>query len=313
MSTFTVHKEKITCMTMIGDIIISGDRGGNIFLLDANNPNGDEYISHLTVDFVPRSFLHPPTYINKLLILGDRELELWNVRSGKRIFCFTEESNALGKLLAGYGDNKDGALKPTELSLGTAMIAENEENLATLQITAIANSPALDIISVALSNGLVVLLNLKEDRIVQSFRSKDSRVTCMSFSNVELPLIVCGTEHGEIIVWDLNNEKILSRLKSAHAGYISYLHFARNELLFYSGCETDNSLKQWQYDSAEDTMFYLLRERSGVSANIKKLRFYGDEGYHLFVSSFAEKAELRDYFIMNETFNGDFSLVSLPL
>eukprot|EP00331_Platyophrya_macrostoma_P012474 CAMPEP_0176428690 /NCGR_PEP_ID=MMETSP0127-20121128/13292_1 /TAXON_ID=938130 /ORGANISM="Platyophrya macrostoma, Strain WH" /LENGTH=878 /DNA_ID=CAMNT_0017810405 /DNA_START=330 /DNA_END=2966 /DNA_ORIENTATION=+ len=293
-------------MTMIGDIIISGDRGGNIYLLDSNNHDGTEFISHLTVSYVPRSFLHPPTYVNKLLILGDRELELWNVRSGKQIFCFTEEKNALGKLLAGHG-GKDSS-KPIELSFKKSMVAESEENQASLQINAIANSPALDIIAVALSDGMVLLLNIKEDRIVQNFRSKDSRVTCMTFSNVELPLIACGTEHGEIIIWDLNNEKILSRTKNAHEGYVSYLHFARDELLFYSGSDTDNSLKQWKYDSAEDTMFYLLRERSGVSANIKKLRFYGDEGYHVFVSTFAEKAELRDFFIMNETFNGDFSL-----
>ena len=132
----------------------------------------------------------------------------------------------------------------------------------------------------------------------------------MAFSNLELPLMACGTEIGEIIVWDLNNEKILSRIKAAHTSYVSFLHFARDELLLYSGSAGDNCLKQWKYDEAEDTKFYLLRERSGLTSCIRKLRFYGDEGYHVIASSLNEKAEIRDFFIMNETFKGDFSLVT---
>lgn len=287
---------------------MSGDRSGKIFLLNASQHS--DPIAQLQVGFIPKMFLHPPTYLNKLLILGDEELQLWNVRSGKMIYNFTESSHTLGKILEA-GIQEEETSKTTELRLGSNLIAGSEENQTSLQIYYIANSPALDIISIALSDGRVLLMNLKEDRIVHKFKVKDYRVTSMTFSNLDLPLVACGTEQGEIIVWDLNNEKILSRIKNAHGGYVSYLQFARDELLLYSGSASENSVKQWKYDEAEDSMFYLLRERSGLTGSIKKLRFYGEEGYHVMVSSLHEKAEIRDFFIMNETFKGDFSLVKI--
>lgn len=296
-------------MTIIGDIIMSGDRAGNVFLLNAEQHR--DPIAHIVVNFTPKFFLHPATYLNKMLILGDENLELWNVRSGKLIYNFTNASNTLGQVLASASSLMDSETKATELKLGSNLITSNSENQTTLLIYTIANSPALDIISVALSDGRVLLMNLKEDKIIHNFRVKEARVTSMAFSNLELPLMACGTEQGEIIIWDLNNEKILSRMKNVHESYISFLQFARDELLLYSACEGDNSIKQWKYDDAEDNKFYLLRERSGLTASIKKLRFYGEEGYHVLASSLKEKAEIRDFFIMNETFKGDFSLVRL--
>ena len=156
-------------MDIIGDILISGDRSGNIFLLNAVQ-HGDP-ITHLTVGYCPKGFLHPPTYLNKMLILGDEQLQLWNVRSDKLIYDFTESSHTLGKILTSHAD-KDEAVKTQKLQIGSNLVGATTENEMTLQLYGIANSPALDIVSVALSDGRVLLLNLREDKVIQKLQSE---------------------------------------------------------------------------------------------------------------------------------------------
>ncbi len=73
--------------------MIIGTRNGEIFGFDFTNPNHN--ICYFQVDFVPKRIIHPATYLNKILIMGDKNLELRNIRTSNRIFDFTDENTNL--------------------------------------------------------------------------------------------------------------------------------------------------------------------------------------------------------------------------
>ena len=170
-------------------------------------------------------------------------------------------------------------------------------------------SPALDIVAFGFSNGEVVLHNLKQNQVLQIYKIKDAKPSSISFSQTDLPLLAVGTDRGDIAVFNLNDENILSIIHQAHKSSINYVEFMKNELILLSGSYSDNSVLMWQYDELENAKFRILRKRGGLTAPIKKLRFYGDEGHHVIASSFSENAEIKDFFLWNEGFQGDFSTV----
>ena len=59
----------------------------------------------------------------------------------------------------------------------------------------------IDIVGVALTNGVILFVNLKKDQIVFSVRQKlAARV--ISFSS-EAPWMASGDEKGNVMLWDL--------------------------------------------------------------------------------------------------------------
>lgn len=81
----------------------------------------------------PTSMVHPPTYLNKVLIgCADGTLHLWNVASGARLYVFR------------------GWQAP---------------------VTCLAASPALDVVGVGLANGAAVVLNVRHDEVVMRFEN----------------------------------------------------------------------------------------------------------------------------------------------
>ena len=79
-----------------------------------------------------RDFMHPPTYVNKMLMVGERELALVNVSSQKVVFDFKEV----------LGDE---------------------------QVTCVAQSPVVDIVALGLQSGGIILLNLLYAEVLLKF------------------------------------------------------------------------------------------------------------------------------------------------
>jgi U3 small nucleolar RNA-associated protein 21 len=101
------------------------------------------------------SIVHPPTYLNKILLgFLSGELQLWNYSSQKMIY----EIQAIRK----YFDH---------LNIQTPY-----------SISSLCTSPVLDVVGVGLSNGIVVVLNLKFDVILANHSQHKSSVTGVSFS-----------------------------------------------------------------------------------------------------------------------------------
>lgn len=286
----------------IGEILIIASQKGEIVAHGITTPN--DIICSFKVNFAPKAIIHPPTYLNKILIIGDKAMELRNIRTTNLIYDFMAETSALHKYILDKLNQKPSYI------VGDALKKKASAQLASISFLCAENSPALDVVAIGLSNGEVVLHNLKKDEIVQVYRLKDSRPVTLAFSHTDLPLLAVGNDRGDVAIFNLNDENILSIMKNVHKSSVNFLEFFKEELVLLTGSYSDNSILMWQFDELEDSKFKMIRKRSGLAAPIRKLGFYGDEGYHVLASSFGEQAEIKDFFLWNEGFEGNFSMVN---
>lgn len=101
--------------------------------------------------FVPTALLQPSTYVNKVLVCSASGImQLWNVRSGKQIFQFAQ---------------------------------------LPASVVSVVQSPVLDVIGLGLSNGSVLVHNLKHDKTLMTFRV-DGPVLSLAFRS-GAPSITC--------------------------------------------------------------------------------------------------------------------------
>lgn len=107
-------------------------------------------ISRLYVDFDILDMFHPETYLNKILVAGEGQLELWNVMTGNRIFSFDKN-----KHFAKYFQEK--------------------------KLTCLELAPAVDFAAVGFDDGSILVFNMKKSKILQKFTQK-LRVENLAFS-----------------------------------------------------------------------------------------------------------------------------------
>jgi U3 small nucleolar RNA-associated protein 21 len=117
-------------------------------------------------------FVHPITYVNKLLFSGGKTMELWNVIEQEKIYTFNFKS----------------------------------------EIECIVQSPVIDIVAVGCSDGSIHLVNLLYDEVLFTFTQKEGAITAISFltdSTLGLSLMATTCQaSGRIVLWDLNAHKI---------------------------------------------------------------------------------------------------------
>jgi hypothetical protein len=135
-------------MMLFGEIMIILLKGRNE--VQVRNIVTDFEVCNLILEFNPVFILHPVTYLNKVLLAGPKELDLYNIHTGNKIFSFGEEEG-IKKLLL------------------------------DADIVAIKNSPAVDIVALALSNAKIALVNLKTAAILRVFQ-QTGNIKCFAFS-----------------------------------------------------------------------------------------------------------------------------------
>lgn len=79
---------------------------------------------------------------------------------------------------------------------------------------------------------------------------------------------------GQLVLWDLEEQKLHSQLPEAHGGRVSKLHFLVHEPLLISG-GADNALKMWIFDMSDGGGRLLkVREVSiRLAENVPKRRY----------------------------------------
>lgn len=201
---------------------------------------------------------HPDTYLNKIVVGGFAgELELWNIKNGKLIYEF---SHAQGS-----------------------------------PVISLAPAPVVDVLGVGLSDGRILLVNLKADVVLMELRQQGpvmalafrTGLILFSLTNPadEIPLLASSNRRGDVTFWDLNQAKLAHVLVKAHEGATHSLNFLPNQpLLLTAGC--DNSVKvcfysndrltlqQWLFDDVQ-YIPRLLKFRTGHSEPPQIVRFYG--------------------------------------
>ena len=208
--------------------------------------------------------LHPATYINKVVFgSSDGTLELWNVVTRRRIHTMscvavsTGNTGNTGNTTSGRG-----------------------------AVTAMAQSPAADVIGVGYTNGDILILNLAYDKILMRFNQSEGlgTVTSLSFrtdsaitstSGTNTARLVSTGDNGDFAVWDLEHRRLETIYNGAHEGRIVSACFLSKEPLLLTAGE-DNSLRMFIFDQPDGSARQ-LKSRVGHWMPPTRIRFYGGE------------------------------------
>ncbi|XP_063827478.1 WD repeat-containing protein 36 [Ostrinia nubilalis] len=255
------HNAPVHIILPFGSHIISVDRENVLKIFDIKD---ESQFLELTFDinqFKITTMCHPPTYLNKIL-LGSKQglLQLWNIRTSQLVYTFKGWKSA---------------------------------------VTVIQPAPAVDVVAIALAKGQIILHNLRYDQTVVEFTHTWGKVTSLSFRLDGAPVMVTGSSKGHIVMWDLEEKRVLSQIQSAHSARISGLQCLMSEPLMVTNSQ-DNSLKMWIFDMP-DGGARLLKRREGHSLPPTLVRHCEPTGQNLLVAG-----RDRTLHIMNtvtETFN----------
>lgn len=197
-----------TVMVKIGGVLVVGE-GEQITVLRVEGQQEERRV--VNVGWGVQGVVHPETYVNKVVVYNQQNVELWNVSTCRRIFSF---ENIIKK---------------------------------DAQITTIECSPIIDVVAVAYTDGSIAMLNLKTAKVIFELRQKNA-VVSMSFSRNTRPLLATGDSKGAMIVWELNEKRILGKIADAHKSRIDTVIFIPGQLTILTNSVGDNSIKQWKYD-----------------------------------------------------------------
>ena len=177
---FEGHAHRILKFLVEGEFLFSLAEQGE-FLIFSRTKGKRMRTLNLGCDF--DNFIHPTTYVNKLLLSGPVEdseastLQLWNIMTEEKIFEFTDLTQDL----------------PT--------------------ITCIEQSPVVDVVALGFQNGEILLVNILYNELILRFsQSQDGgSIKTMSFSSdiamgISLLASVTDSRAGgqNIVFWDLN-------------------------------------------------------------------------------------------------------------
>ena len=233
----------VTRLLVVGDNLFVHSSDGELVGYDAKTSDEIMRMDLVTCGVTAKAsraaakitaWVHPLSYLNKLL-LGDEEGSLFvvNVRSCKCVHRFAP--------------------------LGSG-------------VTAIAQSPAIDVVSVGLADGRIVVRNIKFDETLFEFTQTDGAVTDLSFRTDNTSFLASSSSNGGVYIWDLEEQRLISSMPRAHDSQVCTCTFLQGEpILLTSG--GDNALKMWIFDQ-DDGSARLLRSRNGHSAPPTRVRYY---------------------------------------
>lgn len=225
----------------------SNGRGLLIWDLKTN-----EYITEIQFNesFTAVNMLHPSTYLNKIIVASAQgDMQLWNVKTMTLIYSFS--STHLRRNLPGS------VSKP---------------------ITALQQSPAIDVIAIGYIDGLVSLYDIRTDEELLRVRMDgDVTITSITFRSDGEHVMATSGSNGSIAFWNLNERgRLINVLRDAHTESVSKVEFLPNQPVLVSS-SGDNSLKQWLFDSPS-VLPRLLKFRAGHTQPPHLIRYYGDDG-----------------------------------
>ena len=279
VNKYEQHQASILGLYIIGKTLLSYDTENNMRVFDIKERvlvSSLKLLQKATIT----ALVHPATYVNKFVIgYSNGTLELWNINSKKIIYTFESHLEYIRQKNLYLADEED----------------DNEIVKSKVSITCLEQSPACDVIAIGFSTGDVVLLNLKMDKVLLSFKQDFGAVSSISFrtdsASQRFPFMVTGSMDGRLCIWNLGvatstdensdteDDKIrLERkleyiLEEAHDGAIGKVTFLYGEPIMISS-SVDNSIKVWIFD-APDGSARLLKSRSGHSGYPLRLRYYG--------------------------------------
>ena len=215
----------------------------NTHLLVYNNIRELHIEIELPADSDVTCLLHPATYLNKVVLANAGRLEIWNVRTGILVHSTTNFGQA---------------------------------------ITALTSSPVIDVICLGLFDGTIIVHHLRADEEMIKLKQV-GRVNSISFRTDGVQIMATSNDQGEIAFWDLEKSKVITVLRTAHAGSVSSISYLNGQPILIS-TGTDNAVREWIFDSLDGSP-RLLRSRSGHHAPPTSISFYGQDSHFLLSAS----------------------------
>ncbi|EGW33174.1 uncharacterized protein SPAPADRAFT_136717 [Spathaspora passalidarum NRRL Y-27907] len=212
--------------------------------------------------------IHPPTYLNKIVVATTSGIFIINVRSGKLLFK-------------------------------SALDSFGEEPLSCIEY-----APVLDIVAVGTSTGSIYLYNLRKGKVLGSkiFTSgseSSQKITALSFRTDGAPHLVAGLNSGDLFFYDLNKKARVHILRNAHRevhGGVANVKFLNGQPIVLTN-GGDNHLKEFVFDPNLTTSNSSivspprhLRSRGGHSAPPVAIEFPNEEKTHLVYSASRDKS-----------------------
>ncbi|KAI0333500.1 Utp21-domain-containing protein [Cubamyces sp. BRFM 1775] len=199
---------------------------------------------------------HPATYLNKVLVASSQgSMQLWNIRTQTLIHTFA-----------------------------AASLLTSPSNTNSTAITALARSPAIDVVGIGFSSGEISVYDIRADERLMRMVMQDGGIRALSFRSDGHPILATASSTGHIALWDLNSGgRLLHLVRGAHDGAVTALEWIPGQPVLISSGE-DNSVKQWLFDSPTDAP-RLLKFRSGHHAPPHLIRYYGEDGKQILTAS----------------------------
>ncbi|KAI9509337.1 Utp21-domain-containing protein [Russula earlei] len=246
----------ITSPLVFGSYLLTlTEDGRNLLIWDTS-----EEALHSQIQFEPGftavHLLHPATYLNKVLIGGsDGSLQLWNIRTRTCIY-----------------------------KIPFIRLSDSSSSHLPSSVTALAQSPAIDVIGVGFQSGEISIYDIRADEKIMRMFVREGPVRSLSFRGDGNPTLASASDMGHISLWDLGSGgRLLHTIRGAHDDSISTLQWIPGQpLLLSSG--GDNSIKQWHFESPTSPP-HLLKFRSGHKAPPHLIRYYGEDGKQLLTAS----------------------------
>ncbi|KAJ1309936.1 hypothetical protein OPQ81_006695 [Rhizoctonia solani] len=203
--------------------------------------------------FTAVHMLHPATYLNKVLFASsDGSMQLWNIRTATCLHTF---------------------------------LATNLSTMANgSPITALCQSPAVDVIGIGFASGECMLYDIRSDERVMRVFMEGAGVRALAFRIDGHPTLATASATGHIALWDLNTQgRLMHIIKGAHSSSISAVQWIPGQPVMVTSGE-DNSLKQWLFESSDEPP-RLLKYRAGHHAPPHLIRYYGEDGKQILTAS----------------------------
>lgn len=259
----------ITHLLVFGDYLVAASSDGdiNVFKKPSGGALPTEHYTTLTsinpqFDGQIVGLVHPPTYLNKVVVATSSRLYVFNIRTAKTVFKTAEDT---------FG-----------------------ENLSTIE-----TAPALDIVAVGSTTGSVFLYNLRRgtvlgNKIVVSPADVAAKVVSISFRTDGSHHLVAGLNTGDLFFYDLERKARVHVTRECHAestGGVANAKFLNGQPIVVTN-GGDNQLKELVFDpplSTSDSTVVTpprhLRSRGGHSAPPVAISFPNEDKTHFVYSA----------------------------
>ncbi|KAJ7775037.1 Utp21 specific WD40 associated putative domain-containing protein [Mycena metata] len=247
-------------ITIFGTQILALTEDGRRMLLWETSTGELESTIEFDMGFTATLIFHPATYLNKVLVSSSQgNMQLWNIRSQACIHKFSASR------------------------LVSAPTAPESSDAPPCAITALTQSPAIDVVGIGFTSGEISVYDVRADeRLMRMFM--EGGVRALGFRSDGHPVLASASSAGHIALWDLNSGgRLLHMIRGAHDGAITAVEWVPGQPVLISSGE-DNSVKQWLFDSPTAAP-RLLKFRSGHHAPPHIIRYYGDDGKQLLTAS----------------------------